>query len=73
MEDTCFLGQDWLRLEDENLFINPKCYFLFDFMPEVSIHDCVVHENVKTYESQKFNAKRVISLFNSLPQNPNFK
>ena len=41
-----------------------KCSFLFDFLSEVLKHDCVVHENGKTDESQKFNAKRVISSFN---------
>ena len=59
-----FLGQYRLRLKDENLFINRKCSFLFDFLSEVLTHDCVIHENGKTDESQKFNAKIIIIPFN---------
>ena len=45
------------------MFMNPKCSCLFDFLSEVLTYDCVVHENGKTDESQKFNAKRGISTF----------
>ena len=42
-----YLGQDRLRLEDENVFISLKCSFLFDFLSELLSHDCVVHETGK--------------------------
>ena len=61
MEDMLFLGQDRLKVKDEKVFINLKCSMLFDFLSEVFTHECVLHENGKTEESQKFNAKRVIS------------
>ena len=60
-----FMVQDRLRLQDENVFINLGCSFLFDFLSKVLTHDRVVQENGKTDKSQKFNEKGVISLFNS--------
>ena len=53
-------------LMDENVFINLKCSFLFDFLSKVLTHNCVIHENGKTDESQKFNEKRVTCPFNPL-------
>ena len=60
-----FLGQDRHRLKDENVFINLKCSFLFDFMFYVLTHDCVVQTKIKPDKSPKFIAKRVISPFKS--------
>ena len=56
-----YLGQDRLMLKDENVFINLKCSFLFDFMSLVWTHDCVFHVEKKTDESQKFYVIIVIS------------
>ena len=57
LEYTHFLsGQNRLRLKDENVFINLKYPFPFDFMSEVLTHDCVVYENEKKTDN-RFNAK----------------
>ena len=66
LECTPFLRQDRLRLKSENVFINLKCSFQFDFLPKVFTHDCVVHEKGKTDKSKKFNTQRVESPFNRL-------
>ena len=45
--------QDWLGLKDENVFINLKSSFLFDFLSEV----------LTLTKARNLNAKRVISPF----------
>ena len=44
MKDMVFLSQDWLWLKDENVFINLKNYFPFDFLFVVLTHSCAINE-----------------------------
>ena len=55
-------------LKEENVFINLKCSFPYDFYV-LSIDTLLCHpwKNKITDKNQKFNAKRVISPFNTQP------